>query len=148
MNSFNPRKSPEAPPGELPKTGSFASTPSMRTSVQLGRMPLIETCPVLPFERNDGALLGVGATPGSKSRFKQITAVDGQLGSSLRRCSAMSPPTVEVVLSISLTSPLTVSCCGWLPTTSEKFSVNPEAEISVITSRTYVWNPSFSTRTE
>jgi len=29
-------------------------------------MPLIETCPALPLDGNDGALLGVGATPGAK----------------------------------------------------------------------------------
>src|SRR5882762_5753842 len=65
-NSFRSRKSPDAPAGEKPKTGSFASIPSIRTFVQLGRIPLIDTCPALPFESNEGALLGVGATPGAK----------------------------------------------------------------------------------
>jgi hypothetical protein len=59
-------KEPEAPAGEKPKTGSFASMPSIKTSVQLGRIPLIATCPALPLESHEGALLGVGETPASK----------------------------------------------------------------------------------
>jgi len=53
--------------GENPKTGSLASMPSSVTFVQLGRIPLIEACPTLTLESSEGAALGVGAMPGSKS---------------------------------------------------------------------------------
>jgi hypothetical protein len=42
-HSGRPRKRPELPAGEKPKTGSFVSIPSMRTLVQLGRMPVTDT---------------------------------------------------------------------------------------------------------
>jgi hypothetical protein len=105
----------------------------------------METWLASPFESKDGALLGVGATPGA--RIAALNRSRLLKGSSVRDCSAMSPPTVEVVLSILLTSPLTVNCCGWVPTASEKFIAKIEAEVSVTPSRTCVWNPSFCTRT-
>ena len=107
---IQPRKSPEAPAGEKPKTGSFASRPSIRTFVQLGRIPLIDTCPVLPFESSEGALLGVGATPGTT--IMALKRSRPFRGSSARLLSVTSPPTVDVVLSIAVTPAVTVTCCG------------------------------------
>src|SRR5258708_25553043 len=73
----------------------------MRTFVQLGRIPLIDNWPALPLESNDGALLGAGTTPGAK--LAVLNRSRPLRGSSVRLCSARSPPTVDVVLSMVLT---------------------------------------------
>src|SRR5215469_8186126 len=91
--------------------------PSMRTFVQLGRMPLTEVWLALPPESNDGALLGVGATPGSSTAA--LNRSRPFKGRSVRLRSAMASLTVEVVVSIAA-SALTVTSCGTDPTFSDR----------------------------
>src|ERR1700741_5674570 len=117
----------------------------LRTFVQLGRIPLIDTWPVLPFESNEGALLGVGATPGSK--MAALNKSRPFKGSSVKLCSEIAALTVEVVLSIVGTSALAVTCCGTVPTCSVKFMAIAAAGLIVMPSRISVWYPSLSIRT-
>jgi hypothetical protein len=119
--------------------------PSIRTFVQLGRIPLIATWPVLPFESNEGAALGVGATPGSNTAA--LNRSRSFSGSSVKLRSEIVPLTVEVVLSIVGTSALAVICCGTLPTCNVEFTAIAAAALIAMPSRISVWNPSFSIRT-
>src|SRR5262249_58417679 len=100
----------------------------MRTFVQLGRIPLIDTCPALPFESNEGALLGVGATPGAK--LAALNRSRPLRGSSARLRSATSPPAVDVVLSMPVTLAVTDTCCGWALRVSDRLIMNSAAEVS------------------
>src|SRR5215471_18050296 len=104
--------------------------PSIRTFVQLGRMPLIETCPALPLESNEGALLGVGETPGSRTAVLNRSRLS--MGSSVRLVTGRSSLTVEVVLSIVERSALTVTCCFRSPTANDRFIKISEADVSEI----------------
>src|SRR4029077_219861 len=91
--------------------------PSMRTFVQLGRIPLTDTCPAFPFDNNDGALLGVGATPGI--RIAALNRSRPSRGSAVKLRSAIIPSTVVVVSTLG-TPASTVTRADSLPTTSDK----------------------------
>src|SRR5258708_1041182 len=114
--------------------------PSMRTFVQLGRIPLTDTCPAFPFDNNEGALLGVGATPGTRiaalNRSRQERRGEVKLGS-------------EIILSrvvvVSMLGPpaSTVTWTDSSPTTSDKLIPIAAPGLRAIPSRTSVWNPSF-----
>src|SRR6516165_3270107 len=115
----------------------------MRTFVQLGRAPLMETCPPLPFDSNEGELLGVGATPGSRTTpLNRSRLLSGRL---VRLRSARAPLTLEVVVSIA-TSAQTVTCCETAPNFSDRSVTTAAPELSTIPSSTSVWNFSFSAR--
>src|SRR5580704_15066925 len=118
--------------------------PSIRTFAQLGRMPLIDTCPAFPFDNNDGPLLGVEATPGT--RIAALNRSRPSRGSPVKLRSAITPSTVVVVLSTPGTSASTVTCTDTLPTTSDRLIPIAAPGLRAIPSRTSVWNPSFSTR--
>src|SRR5580698_5826077 len=135
LNLFQLIQTEEEPAGEKPKTGSVASIPSIRTFVILGRVPLIATCPTLPLESNDGALLGFGATPGSSVTALKRSRLSR--GSSVRLRSETSPSIVDVVLSIPATFALTVASCERSPTASCELILTSATEPSSIPSRTW-----------
>src|SRR5580698_7235831 len=120
--------------------------PSIRTFVILGRTPLIATCTDLPIERNEGALLGLGATPGSSATALKRSRLSR--GSSVRLCSGSSSSIVDVVLSIPATFALTVVCCERSPIASCELIVTSAAEVSSTPPRICDWNPGFSMRRE
>src|SRR5579863_1150509 len=120
--------------------------PSIRTFVIPGRIPLIATCPALPLESNEGALLGFGATPGSS-----VTALNRSRlssGSSARLCSGTSPLTLDVVLSMAAALALTVVSCERSPIASWAFRVTSAAEVSSTPARICDWNSGFDMRRE
>ena len=92
-------------------------------------MPLIATCPDLPLESNEGALLGLGATPGSSATALKRSRLSR--GSSVRLCSGSSPALVDVVLSIPAAFALTVVCCARSPTASCELILTSAAEVEL-----------------
>src|SRR5579862_1495209 len=112
----------------------------------LGRVPLIATCPALPLESNEGALLGLGVTPGCSVTALKRSRLSR--GSSARLSAGTRPSTVDVVLSMAAALALTVASCERSPIASCELIRTSTAEVRSIPSRTCDWNPGFSRRTE